>query len=126
MPFAGGASIDPECGADSQGTPQSAVRRHSQYEINGPNQVGTLLEQEFAFPQGFAHQTDLSVLEVAKAPMDDPRCPAGGTAREVIFLNQQNTATGKGTLPRDGNTIDAASHNGEVVVLAAQRLASWV
>ena len=91
----------------------------------GMHQVRTLPQQAPAFEQRLAHQPDLGVFQIAQAPVDDARGPAGGAGGKVVLLNQQGTAAGAGALPGDGDAVNSAADNDHLEAFAFQRTPDW-
>src|SRR5437868_13475141 len=93
-------------------------------------------QQPLAFPQRFAYQPDLAVLQITQAAMDDSTGTAGGACSEIVFFHQKGAFAAARTLLRSGDAIDAAAHHDDIEVAAVQpgtlrphthpRLAAWL
>ena len=91
----------------------------------GMHQVRALLQQAPAFEQRLADQSELGMLQVAQAAVDDARGAAGGAGGEVVLLDQQGAAAGAGAFPGDGNAVDSAANDDDLEALAFERPPDW-
>ncbi len=91
----------------------------------GMHQVRPLLQQAPAFEQRLAHQSELGMFQIAQAPVDDARGPAGGAGGEVVLLNQQGTTAGASAFPGYGDAVDSAADNDHLEAFAFQRTPDW-
>ena len=91
----------------------------------GMHQVRTLPQKAPAFEQRLAHQSDLGVFQVAQAPVDDARGPAGGAGGKVVLFNQQGTTAGASALPGDGDAVNSAADHDHLEAFAFQRTPDW-
>src|SRR5690242_16033361 len=113
QPAASQAPVQPEPGADGEGT-ASAILIESQQKMNWVHQMRTLLQQASPFQQRLANQPELSMFQVAQATVDDAGGAAGGAGREVMLLQQKSAASGKGTFPGYGHTVNSATNHDHV------------
>ena len=85
------------------------------------DQVGAFGEKAFALAHRFPNQTQFTMLQVSQAAMNDARGTARNARGEVILLQQKRAFSGARTFPCDGGTVDAASDDHHVEVLAFER-----
>src|ERR1051326_97110 len=78
-----------------------------------------LSQQTFALAQRFAYQPEFAVLQVPQPAVDNTRGAAGGAAREVVLLNQQDALAPASALTRDCDAVDAAANDQNVKDLVA-------
>ena len=102
-----------------------AIAIKGKQEMHGMHQVWALSQQFLPFAQRLAHQSDLSVLQVAQATVDDSRGAAGGAGGKIVLLDQQHVASATGALAGDGNAVDASANDDYVEVLSFQRRTLW-
>ncbi len=118
------AAIQPQAGAYGERA-ATAVLVQRQQEMYGMHQVRSLLQQAPAFEQRLADQSELAVLQVAQAAVDDAGGAAGGAGGEVMLLHQQGAPPGASALPGDGNTVDPAANHDDLESFTFERAPDW-
>ena len=76
----------------------------------------SIAQQNFPFPEGFAHQRKFQVLQVAQPTVNEASGPTGSTATKVPFLDQEGFQSPQCGIARDSSSIDAPSNNDQVVL----------
>ncbi len=76
-----------------------------------------LIQHALAFAQGFTHQAELSIFQVAQSAMDYSCGAAGSAGRKIVLLNQYRTFAPLRALTRNGNTVNAAADYQNVKIL---------
>ena len=81
--------------------------------------VGRVSEQTVSFAQRLAHQTKLSILQIAEAAVNHPRHGGAGSRTEIGFLHQQHVDSLKRQLVEQADPVDASAddQNGDVGVI---------
>src|SRR5690606_35224333 len=85
-----------------------------QVETQRRDEVRGKLEQRLALMQRFAHETELAVLEVAEAAVDQPGRRARRAARDVGLLEHEHALPGERGLARDPRAVDAGADDDDV------------
>ncbi|MNZ93559.1 hypothetical protein D3C78_1126310 [compost metagenome] len=107
--------VEEQPGADHPGWPQ--VRTVREDEAQRAHQVRRHVQQHLALAEGFAHQAEFVVLQVAQAAMDQLAAGRGGVRGEVVLLAEEHRQAAAGGVGGDAATVDAATNYGEVVDL---------
>src|SRR5690606_27387758 len=72
------------------------------------------VEQRLPLAQRLAHETELAVLEIAQAAVDQPRRGRRRSARDVVLLDDEHREAGARRQPRDAGAVDAGADDGDV------------
>lgn len=75
------------------------------------------VEQERPFPQGFAHQREVELFEVAQAAVDELAGPAGRAGGVVARFDQGYAQPAGGGVERHAATGDPTSDDEDIEVL---------
>src|SRR6266700_1745145 len=86
----------------------------------GQHQQRHLAEQAFALAQRFPHQAEFGMFQIAQTSMDDPGGSAGSAGRKIVLLYDQGPLAALGTLPRNGDAVNAAADHQHVKRLVAR------
>jgi len=81
-------------------------------------------QQNLAFGQPLAHQTEIAVFEIAQPAMDEfARC-RGGRAGEIALLAQQHAEAAAGRIAGETDAVDPAADDKKIDRLAHDNSAS--
>ncbi len=105
--------VHEQAGADHPGRTLVGVVRHD--EAQRPDDVRCRAQQDFAFLQGFAHQLEFVIFEVAQAAVDELGAGRGGMLGQVMLLAQQHAQAAPGRIARDARAVDAAAYHQEII-----------
>ena len=90
-------------------------------EAHRMHKVRTLAYQSLPFAKRFANKRDLPVFEVSQATVNDAGRAAGGSGGEVVLFEQKDASAAARTLPRDGDSVDSASNDYDLVAFLERR-----
>ncbi len=82
--------------------------------FNGVDEMGSGAEQLGALDQGFAHELELEMFQIAQAAMDELRGVGGGGAGIVALLGQQHFQAATGGVAGDRGAMNAAADDDKV------------
>ncbi|MCY1398690.1 hypothetical protein D9M71_137260 [compost metagenome] len=105
--------VEEQPGADHPRRAQ--VRLVRQDEAHRPDDVRRLVQQDFALGEGFAHQAQFAVFQIAQAAVDQLAAGGRGMAGEVVLFAKEHGKPAPGGIRRDAHAVDAAADHGEVV-----------
>jgi hypothetical protein len=71
-------------------------------------------QQQAALATGFEHQSQVPMLEVAHATVNEPRAAAGGASGEVVALEQRHAHAPQRGLARHARAGDPASDHQQI------------
>ena len=80
-----------------------------------PDDVRRLPEQHFTLNQGFPHQPEFVVLQIAQPAMDELCGGRRCRASKVALLQEQHFQAAAGSVARDGRAVDAAADYRDIV-----------
>jgi hypothetical protein len=89
-------------------------------EREGPDEVGSQAEEAGALDAGLEDETEVAVLEVADAAVDEAGGAAGGAGGEVLALDEGDLETAEGGIAGDATPGDAAADDEEVEDLGGE------
>jgi hypothetical protein len=113
--------IEEHAGADVAALDEALGERVE--EAHGLDQVrGEALQQESTLNEGFAHEAEVELLEVADAAVHELRGAAGCAARPVAGLDHTDTQATGDRVERRAGSDDAAADHEDVEFLRLQRL----
>src|SRR6186997_2931917 len=72
------------------------------------------MPQEVAFLRCFSHQSELTLFEISKAPVNELRGLARRSGCEVVALDEADLHAARGSVQRDPGTGDASADDEEV------------
>ena len=109
--FAGEAVIEPEA--------EGVVRRCPLFFAGDDEgfafeKVRRVFRETAAFAQGFAHEIDVALREVAHAAVDEFGAAAGGAFGEIAAFQQQGRESARGGIYRDAKAGRAAADDDDV------------
>ena len=87
-----------------------------QNKAQRPNDMGRIIQQHFAFGQGFADQTKFIMFEIAQSTMDQLGTGRGGCAGKVVLFTQQDFKAPARRIARDPGTIDATADHDQIII----------
>ena len=102
--------------ADAQVQARALERGHQERERL--HEVGREPHHQLPLQQRLAHEAEVEVLQVAQAAVDHLRGAAGGSAREVVALDEGNREPARRRVERHARAGDAASDDHDVELLA--------
>jgi len=88
-----------------------------QHETHWLDDVRRLGQQDFALGQGFAHQAELVVLQVAQTTMDELAARRRRVLRQVVLFAKEHLQAAPGGVGSNAHTIDATADHGEVIAV---------
>jgi len=92
------------------------------HQLQRANQVRSELDQQPALEQGLANESEVEVLEVAKAPVDQLARAAAGAGRVIGPLDQGDAVPAGGGVERNPRARDPSTDHHDVESLTGQRL----
>ncbi|MDT4852716.1 hypothetical protein FQZ97_869580 [compost metagenome] len=107
--------VEEQPGADQPGRTQ--MRAVRQDEAQRSDDMRRLAQQHFTFGEGFAHQAEFVVLQVAQAAVDQLAAGGRGMSGEVVLFAKEHRQSAPCGIRRDTDAIDAAADHGDVVDL---------
>ena len=90
----------------------AGVERHDQ--AHRLDQVRCHLEQQFAFAQRLAHESDVAAFEIAQAAVDESPRPGGDSRADVLLLDERDGESALGGIPGDAQSVDAGADHDDV------------
>jgi hypothetical protein len=112
--------VEEQAEAQKPCRPLAAVVR--QDEAQGPNDMGRHRPEDFAFDEGFSHQAELEVFQIAQSAVHQFGRHGRGPARQVVHLAQADRIAAPGGIARNAATVDPAADNEDVVAVWHRRL----
>ena len=113
--------VGPEAGAQlEQARARPAVDRHD--HVGADREVRHQAAQGGAFDRSLAHESDLALLEVAHAAVDQFRGAARRARGEVAALDEPGPQAAHRGVAHDARAGDAAAHDEQVEAVALHRL----
>ncbi|MNV26608.1 hypothetical protein D3C71_1177330 [compost metagenome] len=107
--------IEEQTGADHPCRAQvRAVRQHETHLLDDVRSLG---QQHFTFGQGFTHQAEFVMFEVAQAAVNQLAAGRRGMAGQVILFTKEHRETATGGIRCDPHAIDPATDDGDIVDL---------
>ncbi|MNT23919.1 hypothetical protein D3C72_1593640 [compost metagenome] len=107
--------VEEQAGADHPGRAQvRAVRQHEAHRLDDVRGFG---QQHFALGQGFTHKSELVVLQVAQAAVDQFAAGRRGVLGQVVLFAEEYLEATPGGVGSDAHAIDAAADHGEVIAV---------
>jgi hypothetical protein len=100
--------------------PRAAV--HGEQKWLEPNQVGRKPQQYRAFAKRLAHETDLELLEIAEAAVDEARRATASPDRNVVALDQCGAKPSTRSVQYNPASGDPAAHDEDVPTLTSKRI----
>jgi hypothetical protein len=86
-----------------------------------PHQVRRQVDEQRALEQRLAHQSDVEVLEVAQAAVDELGRPARGPRRVVLGVDQRNAVPARRRVERHARAGDPAADHHHVEAIRLER-----
>ena len=129
MPFPdadpAGEVVHPECAAEHPGeTPvdDAPAREHGDEEREHAHEMRRVLERALPLVERLVDQTELALLEVTQATVDELRALRAGARGEVVAFDQRGPQSPGGAVERHPGTGDATTHDEDVERLVAEPL----
>ena len=85
-----------------------------QHEPHGPADMWHRAQQGFAFPQGFAHQPDLEILQIAQPAVKQLGRRRRGGRGQIVHLGQRHRQPAPGCVPGDAAPVDPATDDEQI------------
>src|SRR5579862_879349 len=123
----GPAMVEPEAGADGHGAAHEGpgLMAEREQEFHGPDEIGITAKQPFAFAQGFSHQPDFAVFQIAQSAMDNTGGTTGGAGGKIILLRHGNFFAVASAFPRYGDAVDTSADDQDIKALTVKGQSSW-
>src|SRR5437899_12626486 len=97
-------AIDPQpCPDQERATPALLIQR--QHKTHRMHQVRLLPDYPLSLPQRLTHPSDLSMLQIAQASVNDPRRPARRSRGTIMLLDQTRPLTAPVTLAHKSDAV---------------------
>ncbi len=107
--------VQEQAGTDHPGrTQMRTVRQHKAHLLDD---VRRLLQQHFALSQGFTHQAEFVMFEVAQATVDQLAAGRRSMTGQIVLFAKEHREAATGCVCCDSHAIDAATDHGDVVYL---------
>ena len=113
--------VEPHAGPQLPGR-HAPASKHREQEAQRAHQVGRDGEQHPPLARCFQHQTEIEVLEIAQAAVDQPRRTGARASAEIAGVHQRGTETAQGRVARDAPARDPAADHEQVHRLRLHRL----
>jgi len=118
VPLAGERVVEPEPSAVERPFPP-VVARHDEREV--VDEVRRIRAERRAFLERFGDETEVELLEVADAAVDELRAARTRRLREVVLLDERGAVAARGGVDGDAETGRAPADDDEVEVVRRER-----
>jgi hypothetical protein len=115
--------VEEEAEPHEPGRTQGRLMR--QHEGKRADDMRGVAKQHLALDQRLAHQAEFVIFEIAQSAVDQLGAGRGGSARQVVLLDQQDAEAAADGIACDTGTVDATADDQEIDGAGAAPLGRW-